>query len=214
MESITGFLEGNLFATKSADDFTEAISGTTASVKSLLPELDEYIRRLDQRAANPRGTLSSQELADLAAAKDLYDLVSGAIDGNTEAIAQLETQTSAAKTALEGYRTEQEGIKTAIEEVDTSIRSERDSLQGLNTELEASNKRVAEAQSEYDDLNKVFTAVNEETETLRSSLATLEPPTATLVTRTRALVETVRELPSEITASVMRLTCLHRQPRV
>ena len=93
LESITGFLEGNLFAAKSADDFTEAISGTTASVKALLPELDEYIRRQDQRARNIRsGSLSSRELEELAEAKVLYDLVSGAIGGNTEAIAELETQ--------------------------------------------------------------------------------------------------------------------------
>ena len=191
LESITGFLEGNLFATKSAEDFTEAISGTTASVKDLLPELDEYIRRLDQRAANPRGTLSSQELEDLAEAKVLYDLVSGAIDGNTESITQLETRTSAAKTALEGHNAEQERLKAAIEAVDPSIRSERDSLQGLNADLDANAERISAAQGEYDQLNKVFTAVNEETETLRAGIASVVNPTATAAAATDGFSDSI-----------------------
>ena len=199
LEALTNLIEGNTFARKSAEDFTEAISGTTASVKSLLPELDEYIRRLDQQRRS-RGGISPAQLDALNEAKDLYGLVSGAIGGNTEAIAELETRTTSAKNALDAANTEQERLKAAIDAVDPSIRSERDSIQGLNADFQANAERVSEAQSEYDQLNRVFTAVNEETETLKTSIAALEPPTATLVTRTRALVETVRELPSEITA--------------
>ena len=107
-DGITGFLEGSAFGRKSADEFTEALSGTTASVRELLPELDEYIRLQEQRANNPRGALSSQELEDLREAKGLYDLVSGAIAGNAEALAGLESRTSSAKAALDAANAEQE----------------------------------------------------------------------------------------------------------
>ena len=177
LDGITGFLEGSQFGTRSAEEFTEAISGTTQSVRELLPELDEYIRRQEQRANNPRGVLSGQELEDLREAKELYDLVSGAVDGNSEALAGLEARTMAAKDALDAANAEQERLKAAIDAVDPSIRSERDSLQGLNADLRANTERVEEAQSEYNDLNRVLTSVTQEADSLKQGISELEAPT-------------------------------------
>ena len=221
LDGITGFLEGSQFGTRSAEEFTEAISGTTQSVRELLPELDEYIRRLEQRANNPRGVLSGQELEDLREAKELYDLVSDAVDGNSEALAGLEARTMAAKDALDAANAEQERLKAAIDAVDPSIRSERDSLQGLNADLRANTERVEEAQSEYNDLNRVLTSVTQEADSLKQGISELEAPTTTtrgaigelettvasvdtrfLTFRERAdtLSGSIRALPPEITA--------------
>ena len=199
LEAITNLIEGNAFATKSADDFTEAVSGTTASVRSLLPELDEYIRRLEQQSRS-RGGISSEQLEGLNEARDLYRVVSGAIAGNADAVQELETRTTSAKNALDAANTEQERLKAAIDAVDPSIRSERDSLVGLNAELAANTQRVSEAQSEYNDLNNILTSATEEVNTIRTSLASAEPPTTELRTATRTLTDTIRELPPEITA--------------
>ena len=177
LDGITGFLEGSQFGTRSAEEFTEAISGTTQSVRELLPELDEYIRRQEQRANNPRGVLSGQELEDLREAKELYDLVSGAVAGNSEALAGLEARTMAAKDALDAANAEQERLKAAIDAVDPSIRSERDSLQGLNADLRANTDRLEEAQSEYNDLNRVLTSVTQEADSLKQGISELEAPT-------------------------------------
>ena len=50
LDGITDFIEGNQFGRRSAEEFTEAISGTTQSVRELLPELDEYIRNIETTA--------------------------------------------------------------------------------------------------------------------------------------------------------------------
>lgn len=196
-ENITGFLNNTDFATKSADEFTQSISGTTDSVRTLLPELDEYIRRLDRRRP---GSLTSAQAESLEEARDLYRVVSGAIAGNTEAVAELETRVNSAKTTLDEYNAEQERLKAAIDAVDPSIREERDSLRGLNEELAENTRNLAEAQSDYDSLRSVLTSVTEEVNTIRTSIAEAEPPTTELRTATTRLTDSIRELPSEITA--------------
>ena len=199
IEAITNLIEGESFATKSADEFTAALSGTTAGVRTLLPELDEYIRRLDQQRRS-RGGITPQQLEDLNEAKDLYRVVSEAIGGNAEAIAELESRTTSAKDALDAANAEQERLKTAIDAVDPSIRRERDSLQGLNEDLVANTRRVSEAQGNYDDLRSVLTSATEEVNTVRESIAEAEPPTTALRTATVNLTDSIRELPPELTA--------------
>lgn len=199
LEAITRFLDGSSFATKSAEEFTEAISGTTASVQALLPELDEYIRTLEQQQRS-RGGISSGQLEDLNEARDLYRLVSSAVMGNTDAVAELESRVNTAKTTLDAYNAEQERLKTAIDDVDPSIRAERDSLIGLNQELAENTRSLSEAQTDYDGLNRVLTSATEKVTTLREGISAAEPPTMTLRTATVSLTESIRELPPEITS--------------
>ena len=220
LDGITDFIEGNQFGRVSAEEFAEAISGTTQSVRELLPELDEYIRNLEQQQRS-RGGISSEQLASLNEARDLYNLVNGAIAGNADAIQQLETRTQSAKDALDAANTEQERLKAAIDAVDPSIRSERDSLQGLNADLRANTERVEEAQSEYNDLNRVLTSVTQEADSLKQGISELEAPTtmtrgaigeldATIAStdarflsfneRADTLSGSIRALPPEITA--------------
>ena len=203
---ITDFIEGNQFGRRSAEEFAEAISGTTQSVRELLPELDEYIRNLE-RQQRSRGGISSEQLASLNEARDLYNLVNGAIAGNADAIQELETRTQSAKDALDAANTEQERLKAAIDAVDPSIRSERDSLQGLNADLAENTQRVQEAQTEYDSLNRVLSATQQETTALIEGVSALEAPTATarigigeLRSETQDLSASIRTLPPEITA--------------
>ena len=198
-DGLTNFLEGSQFSRKSAEEFTQALSGTTASVRELLPELDEYIRQLEQQQRS-RGGISSEQLAALNEARELYGVVSGAISGNTQSITELEARTATAKAELEAYNTEQTRLKAAIDAVDPSIRAERDSLVGLNEDLAANRQRIDEAQRTYTDLNNILMSVTEETTTLREGVSSVEPPTVELRTATVSLTESIRALPPEIAA--------------